>query len=339
MQPPQSALGAAPRDTPRDSREFAYELKFYVGNHQAEALKSWVRERLQADPHGGGPYADSYRVSSIYFDTQAFDVLARRGSFARSKYRVRRYNHGEVIYLERKTRGQYRVFKRRSAAALVSLGRLQESQPADWEGRWFHRRLLARALRAVSRVDYQRIARIGNSDYGPVRLTLDQELLAWPAGGLNFEVGGQGVPLSSQQLILELKFGNAMPAIFKELIREFSPRLEGISKYRLASLALGLAPKAMAAEPLPAGLAGEAGAAGAVPVLAAPTNGAPASAVPTNGAHIAGAAGPGALGAGTAGSAAAHVAGRAELPGAHAPGAHGLASGAPAAAALRRRAL
>lgn len=249
MQAPQRAMEAASRD----SREFVYELKFYVSNPQVEALKSWVRERLQPDPHGTGPHRDSYRVSSLYFDTQSFDVLSRQGSYARSKYRVRRYNHGEVLYLERKTRGQYRVFKRRSAAALGLLGRLQELQAAqDWNGRWFHRRLLARRLQAVSRVDYQRLARVGNSDFGPVRLTLDQDLLAWRTEGLSFEVAGHGTPLATQQFILELKFGHAMPLLFKELIREFSPRLEGISKYRLACLELGLAPSRLIPEPVPA---------------------------------------------------------------------------------------
>lgn len=251
MQAPQRAMEAAPRD----SREFVYELKFYVGNQQAEALKRWVRERLQPDPHGAGPHGDTYRVSSLYFDTQSFDVLARHGSFARSKYRVRRYNHGEVLYLERKTRGQYRVFKRRSAAALALLDRLQEVQPThDWNGRWFHRRLLARRLRAVSRVDYQRLARIGHSDFGPVRLTLDQDLLAWRTDGLSFDVADPGSPLSTQQFILELKYGNAMPLVFKELIREFSPRLEGISKYRLACVELGLAPPSLSPEPVPVAL-------------------------------------------------------------------------------------
>jgi hypothetical protein len=310
---------------PRDSREFAYELKFHIGNPQAEALKGWVRERLQPDPHGGGPHGDSYRVSSIYFDTQTFDVLARRGSYARSKYRVRRYNHGEVVYLERKTRGQYRVFKRRSAAALAALARLQEPQAApDWDGRWFHRRLLVRRLQAVSRVDYQRVARIGHSDYGPVRLTLDQELLAWRTGGLSFEVADRGTPLSTQQLILELKFGHAMPAVFKQLIREFSPYLTGISKYRLACFALGLAPQELAAQPLAAAdtRALQVAADTARPSEGAVTNGthggyAPAAA---NGVH------------GTQGDALAHGSSHAATHGS------GLV-GATAAPALRRQAL
>jgi len=238
----------SPLSAQRENRDFAYELKFYVGSGEASALKDWVRSQLDPDPHGGGPHGDSYRVSSVYFDTSGFDVLARQGSFGRSKYRIRRYDHSDTVYLERKTR----VYKRRSATELQSLPRLLVAQPSrEWDGRWFHRRLLVRALEAVSRIDYQRIARIGYSDFGPVRLTLDQELRAWRTRALSFNAGGTATMLSSQQLILELKFGHTMPAVFKQLIREFAPQFTGISKYRLACAALGLSAHALAPTELP----------------------------------------------------------------------------------------
>jgi len=246
--------------TTRETREFIYELKFYVAGDDAEALMHWARSHLSADPHGAGPHGDSYRVSSIYFDTASHDVLARQGSFARCKYRVRRYGDSELVYLERKTRGACRVFKRRSALAVAALPALLATQPArGWSGYWFHRRLLARRLAAVNRVEYQRIARIGQSSHGPLRLTLDQDLTAWPARELAFarelaaEGPAGGVRLSGERLILELKFGQAMPAVFKRLIREFAPRLSGISKYRLAAQALGLG--APLAGPSPTGAA------------------------------------------------------------------------------------
>lgn len=235
---------------PRETREFVYELKFYVADEAAAALLHWVRRHLAPDPYGLGPHGDTYRVSSIYFDTASRDVLARCGSFARSKYRVRRYGESEQVFLERKTRGAYRVFKRRSPIAAAALPALLAAQPLrGWSGYWFHRRLQVRGLAAVNRVDYQRIARIGQSSYGPLRLTLDRDLTAWPARELAFRTVSPGVGLSPAGLILELKFGHAMPAVFKGLIREFAPRLTGISKYRLASQALGLAPGMAAALP------------------------------------------------------------------------------------------
>jgi hypothetical protein len=234
-----SAAGVGPRET----REFVYELKFYIAEAGEAPLLHWIRTHLAPDPHGHGPHGDTYRVSSLYFDTALHDVLARRGSYARSKYRVRRYGESEQVFLERKTRGAYRVFKRRSPIAAAALPALLTPQPMrGWSGYWFHRRLLARGLAAVSRVDYERVARIGQSSYGPMRLTLDRDLTARPARELTFRAGGSGVGLSATRLILELKFGHAMPAVFKGLIREFAPRLAGISKYRLAAQALGLVP-------------------------------------------------------------------------------------------------
>ncbi len=226
-------------------REYVYELKFYVAEQQATPLLQWVRTHLDPDPHGTGADGDSYRVSSLYFDTADHAVLARRGSYARSKYRVRRYDGGgDAMFLERKTRGKYRVFKRRAAVQAAQLPDLLEATPVrGWGGYWFHRRLLARGLRPVCRIDYQRIARIGQGSYGPLRLTLDDDLTAWHAPELSFDGQAAGRALSDTRRILELKFGHAMPAVFKQLIQEFSPELTGISKYRLASAALGLAPE------------------------------------------------------------------------------------------------
>ena len=235
----------------RDTREFVYELKFYIARSQAGALLQWVRTRLAPDPHGGGPHRDTYQVSSLYFDTTAYHVLGRHGSYARTKYRIRRYNQSSTAYLERKTRGQARVFKRRSATTLERLLRLQSAQSsADWEGHWFHRRLLVRSLGAVSRVDYRRVARVGHSNYGPVRLTLDEGLRVWPAREPRFDAAEGGAMLPDEQLILELKFGVAMPGVFKQLICEFGPRADGISKYRLACQQLGLTPSERAASAL-----------------------------------------------------------------------------------------
>lgn len=217
------------------------ELKFLLPRSSAAGVQAWVRTRLQPDPHGGGDERDRYRVSSVYFDTAALDVLARRASYARSKYRVRRYDEAAMAFLERKTKGARRVYKRRIACALDQLPRLQQRElDAAWGGYWFHRRLQWRSLQAVCRIDYERMARIGMSDYGPIRVTLDQDLRVWPARAISFDTAGEPIWLPQQPLILELKFGAALPALFKQLIAEFALQPQGISKYRLACERLGL---------------------------------------------------------------------------------------------------
>ena len=68
-----------------------------------------------------GPHGDEYRITSLYFDTAAFDVLHARGSFGRSKYRVRRYGASEVVYLERKLRKPGLLHKRRTPTPLTDV--------------------------------------------------------------------------------------------------------------------------------------------------------------------------------------------------------------------------
>lgn len=235
------AMSAIGEPGERERQNFIYELKFFVAPTQSVALKDWVRAHLLPDPHGGGPHGDHYHVSSVYFDTPQFAVLSRQGSYARSKYRLRRYQDSDIVYLERKTKGAQRVYKRRTATALDQMSRLRHAEAlSGWDGYWFHRRLLGRQLSPTCRIEYQRLARWSHSDVGPVRLTIDQDLRAWPADGTSFERHGDGAELTAPQLILELKFGAAMPRLFKQLVHEFAPRPEGISKYRLACSALGL---------------------------------------------------------------------------------------------------
>src|ERR1041385_3014027 len=86
----------------RDNRALAAEVKFLISPTLAEQICAWARDRLPPDPYGVGVCGDSYRVSSLYFDTEDLAVFHRRGSFARSKYRIRRYGAGDSAFLERK---------------------------------------------------------------------------------------------------------------------------------------------------------------------------------------------------------------------------------------------
>jgi len=44
---------------------------------------------------------DEYQTTSLYFDNASYDVFNRRGSFGRSKYRIRRYGEESSAFLER----------------------------------------------------------------------------------------------------------------------------------------------------------------------------------------------------------------------------------------------
>jgi hypothetical protein len=224
----------------RETRASAAEFKFVVDPALASEIRKWARARLAPDPHGAGREGDQYRTASVYFDTAAFDVFHRRGSFGRSKYRVRRYGQGHVVFLERKFTKPGLVTKRRTRIALEGLERLEAEAPdGQWPGRWFHRRLLARRLQPVCQVSYERTARIVTNGHGTHRLTLDERVCVLPSENLVFSAE-EGTPVLDGQLILELKYYVEMPAVFRELVERFALAPRSASKYRLGVAALGI---------------------------------------------------------------------------------------------------
>lgn len=231
----------------RETRDFACESKFLLSAAQADSIRHWARLYLQMDPHGGGDHGDAYQVSSVYYDTTEFAVFQRRGSFGRSKYRIRRYADREQVFLERKTKTETQMSKRRSQVPLEDLRQLALTPQPDWSGYWFQRRLRARQLSPVCRISYQRVARVGQTETGPCRLTLDHDVHAAACSEALFSNGSPAESPASRPLlrekpyILELKYRYALPMLFRQLLVEFAPLPQRLSKYRLAVATLGLA--------------------------------------------------------------------------------------------------
>ena len=225
----------------REIRPHAHELKFLVDPDVAARIRQWARTHLDPDPHGAGPFGDEYRTASVYFDTETFDVFYNRGSFGRSKYRIRRYGEAELVFLERKMRRPAILAKRRTHLPLSALSRLTALPlEADWPGYWFHRRVTARRLLPVCQVTYSRMARGLIRDGEPVRLTLDSHLLTLPVRDLRFG-RDPGTPALTDRFILELKFRGTPPALFRRLVEEFALAPASASKYRLGVVASGQA--------------------------------------------------------------------------------------------------
>ncbi len=233
----------------RENRAFAAEIKFFVPPDRVEALRNWARARLRPDPYGSGPFGDSYQTNSLYLDTRAFDVFHRRGSYGRSKYRVRRYGDASELFFERKLKTHDQVTKRRSIVDIRELPRLAAAEPKKgWAGHWFHRRILARDLGVVCQVAYERTALVHANGHGPIRMTLDRNVRAVARGDLDFRSLTGEPSLIGDNGILELKFYRALPPIFEEMIGQFSLTACPISKYRIALNHLKLAPDAQAQE-------------------------------------------------------------------------------------------
>jgi hypothetical protein len=223
----------------RETRPFASEIKFVVAAALGARIRDWARVNLEPDPYGAGPFNDQYHTASLYFDTTAGDVFYRRGSFGRSKYRVRRYGSASFVFLERKLRKPGILVKRRTIVALETIDRLSEPlTDPEWPGEWFHRRLLLRQIKPVAELSYNRVARFARTSEGPARLTLDEDLRAVLATSPRFS-GAEGPLVLPGHMILELKYRHHPPAIFKRLVEEFALEPERASKYRLGMASIG----------------------------------------------------------------------------------------------------
>ena len=226
----------------RENREFAAEIKFLVPPGVGEEIRRWARLHLAQDPHADPSLDDAYRITSLYFDTRDFDVFHRRGSFGRSKYRIRRYGPNPLVFLERKLKTHGMVAKRRATVDFAELVNLTTAEPSPgWKGAWYQRRLLARRMSPVCQISYCRTARVSMTAHGPIRLTVDRGVRALPAEGLVFRGTEDGARVSAHHDIVELKFRSETPLLFKRLVEEFSLTPHPVSKYRLAVAALGLA--------------------------------------------------------------------------------------------------
>lgn len=223
--------------TTSEIRTTARELKFLVTESHAAAIRQWARRELSPDPFAGGDFHDEYATTSLYFDTPQLDVYHRRGSYRRSKYRIRRYGQSEVVFLERKLRTGTSLSKRRTTVGVSELHRLLERPDRGWPGYWFQQRLELRRLRPTCQVSYRRVARVGAAASGDVRLTLDRDVRAIPQTEPVFTME-HGVAVSPNHQILELKYRRELPPIFQTLIDGFDLTPLTVSKYRLALEAL-----------------------------------------------------------------------------------------------------
>ncbi len=226
---------------PGDGVGPAYELKFLLDEARAQEVEAWARRRLALDPHGDPALGGAYRTASLYFDTPELDVYYRSPSYKRRKFRVRRYGAAPEVFLERKSKSGDRVAKRRAAVPEEELPLLAHPLSLlTWPGHWFHRCLLRRRLRPACRIVYQRTAYVGSCPEGPLRLTLDRRVRGLLTDDWGLGPFEGGLPLLAGRVILELKFRSALPAPFKEVVRDMGLSPSAVSKYRLCREAWGV---------------------------------------------------------------------------------------------------
>ena len=221
----------------------AFELKFELPQQEIARITAWARLHLKPDPHGE---EGCYRVTSVYCDTPQFDVFHRSVGYRGSKLRLRRYDSAPFVFLERKAKRGDRVRKRRvevapgdlrQVAAYVAAG----GAATDWPAGWFVAQALKKNVAPTCRVGYRRTAFFGTAGGQPVRVTIDENLIGVPAKGWEAEPLRDGLELLPGGALLELKFHDAMPDLFRRLLPELPLQTARVSKYRRCVALCGLA--------------------------------------------------------------------------------------------------
>ncbi|TWU48516.1 VTC domain protein [Rubripirellula tenax] len=223
------------------------ELKYTLDAHLSCEVRRWAREHLGVDRHCNASLGDSYDVNTLYLDTPEMDLFHRTGEIGRAKHRIRRYGDDSTLWIETKRKKANVVRKNRSATSEDEVVRrlTDDSEPTLWCGDWFVSRIAERRLQPTVQVHYRRFARTSTLGGESLRLTIDSHLQASPANGWQVAASSDNANRTARIdtadiEILELKFLNQMPHLFKELLRTFAIPATGFSKYRAAVERSGL---------------------------------------------------------------------------------------------------
>ena len=236
------------------SGQAAREFKFVIPASKAAKLAMFASESMGSDPYcTNDSYSESgiknsYGVQSVYLDTPAKDILYRNMDFRFNKYRIRRYGSSDILFLERKSKRNSELTKQRLSIPLKQLGDLDRwcDQSGHAVGNWFVEEAIRHRLRPVCSIAYQRQAFFLDSDNSSLRLTLDHSLSSKACESIRFSDqdwsnSHRNVdpldPLGfviNDQVVVEMKFEGALPALFKRWIAELDISPMRFSKYRMA---------------------------------------------------------------------------------------------------------
>lgn len=214
---------------------WASEVKFDVSPEVAAAVVEWATREMVPDVHGGHSADGAYHIQTLYLDTPESDVFLRSPGYRVSKFRVRRYETHDQIYLEQKKKRGCRVQKSRTGIAFEDLPQIATP---DHPAQWFAAEVARLRLAPSCLVTYRRFAFNAMSESGPMRMTIDDHLLAYDANAWEFQTPGPGTPVMPGRCVLEVKFPEVLPKAFAGIIREHRLVNRGGSKYRFGHAAL-----------------------------------------------------------------------------------------------------
>jgi hypothetical protein len=224
-----------------------FEFKYLLDESKALDVRSYVSQRLELDEAGLGKHNLSYRVNSIYLDSESLVTFWDWVNSNRNRFKLRmRYYDEEPhtpLFLEIKRRVSGCILKQRSAVRkdaanivlagqmppmelVVSKGDRQLEALGNFVGMVSRLRAKPKAL-----VTYLREAYVDPVNEG-VRVTMDRQVRIGPRETADFTVHMDRYeqPFGAK-VILELKFTNRFPDWFGDMVRTLNLNRCAAAKY------------------------------------------------------------------------------------------------------------
>ena len=224
-----------------------FEMKYLIDESIAINIRHFVQSRLELDEAGVNSPNYSYRVNSIYLDSEQLHTFWEWVNANRNRYKLRlRYYDSRPetpVYLEIKRRQNECILKqrcaiRKSAAPIVLAGQFpapDDIVTRDAKGmdalEQFIRLIVRLNAKPQALVSYWREAYI-DPENNAVRVTMDREVQISPRMVCDF--GPPTEPPTHpfvDKIILELKFNNRFPNWFNEMVQLFNLSRTPAAKY------------------------------------------------------------------------------------------------------------
>lgn len=219
-----------------------FEKKFVISRSQFERLLVTIKRHTRFDPYC--LEGKTYHLRNIYFDTpdhQLISISLLKPDF-KEKLRIRKYgvqgDQTHLVFLEVKRKIKGIVTKRRASLSLDEIELFMRNQMLP-DRQDYHEQQILKELLYMTRVyelqkavfiEYDRLAFFDKKD-SEFRVTFDQNIYT-RYDNFDFESNVKGTPLLQEdQVLMEVKVGDAMPLWFAKALSRHAIYLHSFSKY------------------------------------------------------------------------------------------------------------
>jgi hypothetical protein len=219
-----------------------YEKKFVLTIKQFEAILKSVHRFMNFDPYCLNN--ETYHLRNVYYDTLDHQLISQsllKPDF-KEKLRIRKYGKqgdgSDLVFLEVKRKVQGVVTKRRAAMSIEEIDKFMKKGILPKREEYYASQIIKELLymttiyelRKAVFIEYDRLAFIDKND-PEFRVTFDRNIFT-RYDNFDFESKIQGLALLMEdQVLMEVKVGQAMPLWFAKALGKHKIYLGSFSKY------------------------------------------------------------------------------------------------------------